>query len=202
MKTNAILMLFWFLFLHGTIVIAVTCPPGRGGIDCVLCTTGTYSQTWGNEPCISCPKGTFSNRLGAVSKEQCVFCALNTYSSFYHDYCKDCPDNTVSPVASNSITDCVAKAGFYGVPGKPCPINTHCPGNTMQPIPCAYMKSCIETNAIVVVEEVKKLNLTDYIVITTWVMLVFFFTLCVLGGTRLFTRKRVDRSLHTIHISM
>lgn len=195
-------MLFWFICLYGTIVIAVTCPPGRGGSDCILCTTGTYSSSWGNDPCVLCPKGTFLNRLGAVSKDQCVFCAINTYSSLYHDYCKDCPENTVSPVASNSITDCVAKAGYYGIPGKACPIDTYCPGNTMQPIPCAYVNKCIETNAVVIVEEVKKLNITDYIVISTWVMLVFLFTICVLGGFKLFTRKYVEKKLHTIHIVM
>lgn len=67
-------------------------------------------------------------------------CPLGSYLSSQSNECVSCPLNTQSPPASTHITQCLAKAGYYAIPGQLgilCPVGYFCPQSTMYPIPCA-----------------------------------------------------------------
>ncbi len=73
-----------------------------------------------------------------------ISCPANSYCPAGADGPKPCPAHTESPGGSDAIDDCVAAAGYYGVPGQPaepcgegyyCPEGseeqTECPANTV-----------------------------------------------------------------------
>lgn len=118
--------------------VCLTCPAGKGGSTCVACSAGTYKTSKGLSACVQCRVGTYSVTVGASSVEACLPCGSGTY--FSNGGCQACPANTVSPVGSGYITDCMAVAGYYGLPGQAatlCPVGSYCPASTMKPIQCS-----------------------------------------------------------------
>lgn len=102
----------------------------------------------------------------------------------------------MSPAASVSVIECVAKHGYYGTPAQECPRGMFCPGNTMQPIPCAVVNMCGSVNN----EQMQNiLSTIDYIIITTWASLLLLFFCCIMGGYKLFVMKKA-KPVNTIHM--
>jgi len=119
----------------------IVCPVGRGGSQCTTCGAGTYKSIKGVSTCTSCLPGTYSMTVGATSVSTCIQCAKGTYNSEFGSskVCDSCPSNTVSPVGAGYASDCMAKEGYYGLPGLAatiCPSGSYCPASTMKPIPC------------------------------------------------------------------
>ena len=63
---------------------------------CKQCEFGSYKSTTGDTSCIKCPAGYFSTTLGATSQDECM----------------QCPANTISLEGSDTLNDCICKAGY------------------------------------------------------------------------------------------
>lgn len=96
---------------------------------CKACSPGTYKPTPGPEPCTQCldDKHTTANASTAISDCFCVagftgdqFSCTPCGKGFYKDFvssesqfaCVSCPSNTISELASDSLTDCICVRGF------------------------------------------------------------------------------------------
>ncbi|EKX34804.1 hypothetical protein GUITHDRAFT_118978 [Guillardia theta CCMP2712] len=72
---------------------SVTASPGANSVSDCLCNVSTNSTT-GSTPCFPCPADTYSDSIGSV-------------------VCTPCPDLTTGPNGSASITNCVARPGYF-----------------------------------------------------------------------------------------
>lgn len=82
------------------------CNPGYSGSStvCKKCPIGRYKDFPGNLQCTACAEGKYSEALGAVTA----------------DVCRDCPEHSTSHVRSDTVYDCICKAGATGEAGGPC----------------------------------------------------------------------------------
>ena len=78
--------------------------------DCV-CLAGFSSAN--SSECTACGAGEYKTRVGDGS---CLMCAAGTYSSAIAATasCMSCPQNSMSPVGSKSLEDCVCDIGYEG----------------------------------------------------------------------------------------
>jgi len=86
--------------------------------DC-KCNMG-YSGSNGST-CIACPRGAFKPSVGDAT---CSLCPTNTYQPALartaSSDCLGCPENSLSLQASDELTDCECKSGYFGVNGGVC----------------------------------------------------------------------------------
>jgi hypothetical protein len=103
--------------------------PDEEMTTCLPCPLDTYKGYIGNYTCSICPQASVTASLGAVSVSSCLCnvstnsttgstpcfpCPADTYSdSIGSVLCTPCPDLTLGPNGSASITNCVAKPGYY-----------------------------------------------------------------------------------------
>lgn len=98
------------------------CVPGAEGSfddDCTLCEPGFAQPDPDGGTCVECEPDTFATGRGNLE-------------------CTVCPGNSSAPSASDAITDCVCRPGFFGPDGGPCALceaDTVCPGGS-QVDPC------------------------------------------------------------------
>lgn len=91
-------------------------PPGSGVASCV------------------CQAGFFR-----ASNTSCVPCAENHYCPLEH-VTQPCPHRSHAPAGSDSLSDCVCDAGFYGLTSTDgcvsCSVNAYCEANVSRSTPC------------------------------------------------------------------
>lgn len=181
--------------------VCTACPPGRGGASCLLCAAGTYKNVWGVSECDKCQPGTYSLVIGATGEHVCQACVQGTYT-IDNVNCLACPLNTISPSASGSILDCMAKAGYYGLPGQAatiCPAGSYCPASIMKPIPCPLdfvseegSRECFGSVGAAVVGEKGSDNTSrNWIIFIVWLGLMGVITVYVVFNVKEITRRQV-----------
>jgi hypothetical protein len=179
-----IILILLLCNMHGdsNLTTSIACPPGRGGVACIVCAAGTYKSTWGFDACSVCGTGTASAIVGATSIEACIQCTPGTYT-VDHVNCVPCPDNTESPAGASSVLECLAKAGYYATPGMAgiiCPSGMYCPATIMRPIPCAQDTFSTEGSAECVQHIVEDTSYTLHIIIlVTWLSCLGVACICV-----------------------
>lgn len=86
--------------------------------DC-KCNMG-YSGSNGST-CLACPRGAFKPSVGDAT---CSLCPTNTYQPALartaNTDCLGCPANSLSLQASDELTDCQCKSGYFGANGSTC----------------------------------------------------------------------------------
>ena len=87
-----------------------------GSNTCEYCQQGKLQTSLGSSSCEFCPSGKFQSLTG---KSFCESCAPGKFQEnvgeiFETEACLDCPDNSISPVASNNQTNCMCIHGFTG----------------------------------------------------------------------------------------
>jgi len=97
--------------------------------DC-KCNMG-YSGSNGST-CIACPRGAFKPSVGDAT---CSLCPTNTYQPALartaSSDCLGCPGNSLSLQASDELTDCECKSGYFGANGGDC---TTCYAGKFKPL--------------------------------------------------------------------
>lgn len=162
---------------------ATACPPGSGGTNCQPCGVGKYKSTEGFTDCLVCPKGTVSLNTTSTSQEDCEYCPVNTYEQNWTD-CLACPSNTISPTGSASLTDCVSKPGYYGLPGQGgsiCPAGSFCSLGIMRPTPCPEGLFSSEGAGICQDGNTFQLGLWEWISVGTWGAVGLVGIMCICG---------------------
>lgn len=76
---------------------------GNGSL-CILCASGKYKNTTGNDSCVDCGVNTYSTTVGATGTGACL----------------NCPANAVSGAGSSVIGACVCNVGATGPSGGAC----------------------------------------------------------------------------------
>lgn len=190
-----------FFLLYALMVNSITpnCPPGRGGIDCQPCGVGRYKSTWGVQDCLVCAKGTVSLNTTSTSLDNCKHCPVNTYEQSWIE-CVKCPVNTISPVGSTSLIDCVARAGYYGLPGQAgnlCPAGTYCPMGMMRPAPCPQ-GSAEGADKCQGTEERIALGQWDLVMLVSWGVVGCLGVICFMGVRKTLFVIPTDVKVHLI----
>ena len=75
----------------------IQCPLGTatfGGVECMYCTPGTYTDNLGSIECKLCPAGTFSDLFKSESINNCVLCDEGYYSFIGSERCIPCSEGT------------------------------------------------------------------------------------------------------------
>ena len=78
---------------------------------CYACQEGSYKTIPGPTLCKRCIPGKYSTTRGAATND-CVACAANSYSTFNHDDCWPCPNNSVSNAGSFMPRSCSCNRGY------------------------------------------------------------------------------------------
>lgn len=170
-------------FCYYVILVAATCPPGSGGVDCQPCGVGKYKAITGLWDCLVCPKGTVSLNVTSISLDNCQYCPVDTYEKDWSE-CVKCPLNTVSPVGSTGLVDCVAKAGYYGLPGVKgslCPSGSFCSTGIMRPTPCPVNTDSSEGADKCDDAQPFRLDMWDLISLWSWGVMGFLGIVCIMG---------------------
>ena len=89
---------------------------GPAGVAATPCPAGSYSTAAGSSACTTCDKDRYSTAIAAATSATCVACPSNTITT-----------SSSTATAHDAVTDCVAKAGFFGPNGGPV---TACPAGT------------------------------------------------------------------------
>ena len=97
---------------------------GAPNTTCEVCSAGSFNAQLDATTCSSCGGGYQSSNPGAVSEEECIACAENTFSAAGAAQCDICPMYTFAPGLSKMLSDCKCLAGYYsavtGEDGLPC----------------------------------------------------------------------------------
>ena len=75
----------------------IQCPLGTatfGGIECIKCSPGTYTDNLGSIECKLCPAGTYSNVISSTTVNNCITCDNGFFSSPGNEICIPCPIGT------------------------------------------------------------------------------------------------------------
>ena len=102
---------------HITNVNECKCVAGAEGSfddDCTLCEPGFAQPEPDGGSCVACLADSFASGRGNLA-------------------CTACPGNSSAPAASDALTDCVCRPGFFGPDGGPCAVceaDTVCPGGS------------------------------------------------------------------------
>jgi hypothetical protein len=115
--------------------------------------------------------------------DNCEYCPVNTYEQNWLE-CIPCPENTVSPMGSVGITDCISKSGYYGLPGVEasiCPAGSFCSLGIMRPTPCPDQMFSSEGAEKCEERQGFQLGLWEWITLWSWGVLCFLGIVCILG---------------------
>jgi hypothetical protein len=119
----------------------VVCPQGTF-LDplgrCSWCGEGSYQDEIGAVGCKNCRRGMYSKEIAAISPSACQNCPPGKYAT-NSSACGPCPIDTTSPAGAFDIQECIALAGYFGVPGaaaQKCPAEHYCVQGTAIPTPC------------------------------------------------------------------
>ena len=165
------------------------CPPGAAGNACPNCSQGAYATGVGLASCSLCGAGMYTPRAGATSPDDCQNCAEGTFGS-----CRPCPSYTVAPPGAATERECLARAGYFGLPGRPaqpCPAGSFCVQGSNVPSPCppglssrAASQACTLTAPAPI--STGGLRALDWLIAASWFALAFLGVACVLrtGGRR------------------
>jgi len=88
------------------------------GSTVCICNAGFTRSSSGL--CESCAAGKFKNSNGDVKCTDCIAGKHSSVVGATSDVCTLCPQNSVSAIASDHITDCICKVGFTGQNGALC----------------------------------------------------------------------------------
>lgn len=108
------------------------CPFNTFGEGCAACPWGAVTYAEASTACEACPAGTYAGR------GFCKNCPANTFSSNFT--CPGCPQDTVAPPGAARLSECMAREGYYALPGSRatvCPADHYCIQGSMRPAPCA-----------------------------------------------------------------
>lgn len=179
----------------------------RGSVQCYTCQVGSHSQP-GQSQCYPCPLNTFGRgcrscewgkvtfSLGSLSCEDCPegsrvgpgFCKNCPRDTFAQNFtCRDCPKNTASSPGSTRLSECMAKEGYWALPGADalkCPRDHYCILGSMRPEPCGTGQKA-EEGSRECYEPVKTELWLSSVAIPIWVVV------CCLCGVGLSRRRRI-----------
>ena len=167
------------------------CPPGAAGTGCPNCSQGAYSTGSGLAACAACPAGMYTPQPGATSPSACQNCGEGTFAG--PQECLPCPAFTVAPAGATGERECLARAGYFGLPGRraqPCPAGSFCVQGSNVPSPCPpglSSRAASQACALAAPEPVASaLRGLDWLVAASWFALAFLGVACVLrtGGRR------------------
>jgi hypothetical protein len=100
---------------------------------CYSCGVGKYAPSTNYSSCLNCSSGSYSFITGGV---QCISCIPGRYSAQTATTCVDCPNNTISSVASASCQTCLSGSYTSGPASSVClkcpSAAYYCPVNSTQ----------------------------------------------------------------------
>ena len=88
---------------------------GSNGSTCIACPLGAFKPSVGDATCSLCPTNTYQPALARTASVDCL----------------GCPSNSLSLQASDQLTDCECKSGYFGANGGDC---TTCYAGKFKPL--------------------------------------------------------------------
>ena len=171
------------------------CPPGHTGRACQACSQGLYATGYASTTCYQCARGLYTVSPGATAASECRPCQAGTFWS--EQGCLACPDNTVAPVSALSVRECLARPGFYGMPGQAaavCPAGFYCPQASMNPVRCAPGSDSAQGSDICLIPpKISSLRDYDWYILGGWLVAAFLGVTFVVRSRRFWRSGRATR---------